>query len=122
MSAGRLSLDGRRLQSSSDVVRGGRRSEAKGPDLLGCRDGGKVSRYERFHREPNLRTALAYEVIFNVPVRELFAGASQKVERKTLRKIGLLGRRLSRREQTHQIAHKLEALAACVRVTGKDRA
>jgi len=42
--------------------------------LLGCRSGAKVSRYERFARQPTLQTALAYEAIFGVPVRELFAG------------------------------------------------
>ena len=42
--------------------------------LLGCADGSKVSRYERFAREPTLATALACEALFGVPLRELFAG------------------------------------------------
>lgn len=49
--------------------------------LLGCRSGAKVSNYERFARQPNLKTALAYEVILAVPVRELFAGTCERVER-----------------------------------------
>src|SRR5579862_5613640 len=40
----------------------------------------KVCRDEKFVREPNLHTALAYEVIYGRPVRELFAGIYQKIE------------------------------------------
>jgi transcriptional regulator with XRE-family HTH domain len=42
--------------------------------LLGCQNGTKVSRYERFARKPNLETLFAYEVVFGAPARELFAG------------------------------------------------
>ena len=48
--------------------------------LLGQHSGAVVSRYERFEREPTLRTALAFEVIFGTPVRELFAGLYEDVE------------------------------------------
>ncbi len=36
--------------------------------------GTKVSPYERARRLPSLETALAYEALFGVPARELFAG------------------------------------------------
>ncbi len=55
--------------------------------LLGCKDGARVSRYERFKSLPTLETALAYEAIFRIPVRDLFAGVFEEVERKTLRRI-----------------------------------
>ena len=42
--------------------------------LLGCRSGAKVSRYERLARRLSLETAFAYEALFGVPARELFAG------------------------------------------------
>ncbi len=58
--------------------------------LLDSQSGAKVSRYEHFIREPSLETALAYEVIFQIPVRELFAGVFEKVERRTLKKLHLL--------------------------------
>jgi transcriptional regulator with XRE-family HTH domain len=48
--------------------------------LLGSRDGAKVSRYERGRRLPSLETALAYEAILGIPVRELFLGIFQKVD------------------------------------------
>ena len=83
--------------------------------LLGCTDGGKISRYENFRREPNLQTALAYEVIFNVPVRELFAGLFEEVERKTLRRIGRLGGKLCAQPETRVVNAKLESLASALR-------
>jgi len=48
--------------------------------LLGAKSGSKVSRYERFTREPNFSTALAYEAIFQVAVSELFPGQYQRAE------------------------------------------
>lgn len=48
--------------------------------LLGSRDGTQVSRYERGRRLPSLETALAYEAILDIPVRELFLGIFQKVD------------------------------------------
>ena len=42
--------------------------------LLGVQSGAEVSRHETFKRVPTLKTALSYEAIFGVPVRELFAG------------------------------------------------
>ena len=41
----------------------------------------KVSRDENSAREPSLQTALAYEAIYGTPVRELFAGLYEQVER-----------------------------------------
>ena len=48
--------------------------------LLGCASGAKVSRYERFSRQPNRATAAACEVVFRAPMRESLAGAYAKVE------------------------------------------
>ena len=53
--------------------------------LLGTRDGAKVSRYELTSREPSLETILAYETIFGVTSKELFAGRSIKVDRAVTR-------------------------------------
>ncbi len=48
--------------------------------LLGGASGSKVSRYERFARQPGFMTALAYEAIFQVSVSELFPGLYQTIE------------------------------------------
>lgn len=47
-------------------------------DILGC-DGGAVSRFEWSHSLPSLPTALAFEVLFMVPISELFSGLSEAV-------------------------------------------
>ena len=48
--------------------------------LLGTASGTRVSRYERFGRQPGLCTALAYEVVFAVPQQQLFGGIYERVE------------------------------------------
>ena len=49
-------------------------SQADIAALQGLRTHAKVSRYENSRRLPPLRTALAYEAIFGVPVSDLFGG------------------------------------------------
>lgn len=62
--------------------------------LLGAKCGTKVSRYERFSREPSLATAFAYEVLFGVPASELLAGTFGKVREATLARAATLLDRL----------------------------
>src|SRR5712664_1529669 len=47
--------------------------------LIGCRDGAQISRYEKRRRLPPLETALAWEIVFGVPVSELFAGMHENI-------------------------------------------
>jgi transcriptional regulator with XRE-family HTH domain len=49
--------------------------------VMGCRDGGVVSRHERSRHLPPLRHAIAYEVLFQVPICEMFAGLRQGIEK-----------------------------------------
>src|SRR5207244_2164851 len=49
--------------------------------LVGCRNGAQVSRYEKRRRLPPLRTALACEAAFGVPVSVLFAGLREAAGR-----------------------------------------
>ncbi len=61
--------------------------------LLGFRGGSKgskVCRDEQFTREPSLTTALAYEAIYQRPVRELFAGLYQKTEQEVAERAKVL--------------------------------
>ena len=48
--------------------------------LLGVATGTRVTRHEGAHRTPTMETALGYEVLFGVPLHELFASEAQKVE------------------------------------------
>lgn len=47
--------------------------------ITGMNKGEKVCRDENFAREPSLQDALAYEAIYGLPVRELFAGRYQQI-------------------------------------------
>ncbi len=85
---------------------------------MGCQDGTKVSRYERFSRKPNLETLFAYEVVFGAPARELFAGAYQKVERRTLSRAQLLTRKLNRATPDRMATRKLQILKAITSGSG----
>jgi transcriptional regulator with XRE-family HTH domain len=79
--------------------------------LLGAGSGSKVSHYERFLREPALRNALRCEVIFDVPVRELFAGIFDEVEKDVRRRARLLANRMRRRRDDPRLASKLAMLS-----------
>src|ERR1700692_1367099 len=55
--------------------------------LLGRRNGAQLSRYEKQRRLPPLRTALAFEAIFKVPLADLFAGLRESVAHETSERI-----------------------------------
>ncbi len=78
--------------------------------LLGGRTGAKVSRYERFRQQPQLETVFAYEAIFRIPARELFAGVYQQIERKTRRRVRTLSRRLGKVPPDAALRRKAEFL------------
>jgi transcriptional regulator with XRE-family HTH domain len=80
--------------------------------LLGVQCGTKVSRYERSSRTPGLESVLAYELVFSVPARRLFAGVFRKVETVTIRRAKALIRRLSPATRSPLAARKLELLQA----------
>ncbi len=83
--------------------------------LLGLVNGSKVSRYECYRRIPNLQTALTYEAIFRIPVRDLFAGLFTEVEKRMLKRLGRLGRKLLAKPETPLVNAKLGALAVTLR-------
>lgn len=78
--------------------------------LLGCRRGTKVSRYECFKRLPELPTAFAYETVFRVPVRDLFAGIFGQARRVTIRRARALYRKVGADAHGRLTAQKLMAL------------
>ena len=80
--------------------------------LLGSSNGAKVSRYEHRVRRPLLETALAYEAIFQVPVRELFGGLYRKAEKETVARAQLLATRLPAAKAMRVTPRKLALLRA----------
>jgi len=59
----------------------------------GMDKGIKVSRDENSVRKTNLETALAYEAIYGIPVRELFAGLYAKAEKEVAKRAKVLRHR-----------------------------
>lgn len=58
--------------------------------LLGRKNGAQLSRYEKQHCLPPLRTALAFEAIYKIPLAELFAGLRESVGHDTSERIAIL--------------------------------
>lgn len=83
--------------------------------LLGTKSGSKISRHERYVRQPGLTTALAYEVIFRVSVRRLFAGLYEDAERRVGRRAGVLSRKLTTVASTPLTSRKVATLEAIIR-------
>lgn len=79
--------------------------------LLGVESGAKVCRYERFVREPGLRAALACEVIFQRPIRELFPGLYQQIERDVACRARALTRKMDRQGEVRRGGCKRQALS-----------
>ena len=73
-----------------------------------------MSRYERRVRLPNLQTALAYRVIFRIPVDDLFAGIFEKVDQNIVKRARLLAQKLNQCAPTPLTIRKLARLAAIV--------
>lgn len=78
--------------------------------LLGTQSGTRVCRNERFVREPSLETALAYEVIFQQPIRELFRGLFRKIEKEVAARAGALAYRTRRQKPNRQTRRKHQVL------------
>jgi len=82
--------------------------------LLGSHGGAKVCRYERFTCEPSLSTALAFEVMYQKPVRELFAGLYQRVERDVAARAKTLIYKTDRAKPNRRTARKRQLLASII--------
>ena len=80
--------------------------------LLGCEDGSSVSRYERETREPNLRTALAAQVVFGLPAHELFPGIYEEVEQEVTQRARVLSERLEKAPSGRLHSYKRKLLDA----------
>jgi len=84
--------------------------------LLGFDNANLVSRYEKRQRMPPVRTALAYEAIFGIPIAELFAGVRQGIVSDVEKRRSELTNRLCAKDQKGiaapmMKAHKLRSLA-----------
>ena len=81
---------------------------------MGAHSGAKVCRNERFVREPSLATALAYEVIFQKPVSELFAGLYRQIEQEVAARAKTLTYRIPPRKPNQRSIQKCQTLTNIV--------
>ena len=86
--------------------------------LLGCTHGSKVSRYERGERLPTLETLIAYEVLFNVPWRELLSGEYNRVHQQVRERAQVLAREVDARAPwTPALQRKFDFLTRIINPT-----
>ena len=78
--------------------------------LLGSRSPATVCQYEARKREPDLRTALAYQVVFGLPVETLFPGIYREVEREVLIRADRLSIQLA--DGPPALSHKRKSVAS----------
>ncbi|HEY6763221.1 MAG TPA: helix-turn-helix domain-containing protein [Candidatus Sulfotelmatobacter sp.] len=83
--------------------------------VLGYESYGAISRHERFEVVPSLVMALSYQVLFRVPVSEMFAGMVEDVEFDLEVRLAefeaYLGEQSVRSPRAAAIARKLEWLS-----------
>jgi transcriptional regulator with XRE-family HTH domain len=88
--------------------------------LLGAQSGAKVSRYEQFTREPSLATALACEVIFQTPTRELLGGLYQEIESQVAARAKALTYRTDFQKGSSGNTKKLQAIRTLAALRSKN--
>lgn len=79
--------------------------------LLGSQNGSKVSRYEQLTRKPELETALAYEIIFNCPVSELFPELFEKVKAAVKERANTLAKRVLQASSKSLLSRKRKSVS-----------
>jgi transcriptional regulator with XRE-family HTH domain len=91
-------------------------TEAEIATLLGSASGTKVSRYENFARMPGVLAVFAFEIVFNQPASELFAGTYQAIRVEVQKRARHMAKRLQSRPdaETRKTLRKLELLRSIV--------
>lgn len=62
--------------------------------ILGYQDEVPIPRHEQFQTLPSLLVALGYEIVFRVPISEIFAGLRDAIEQDIKKRISELEREL----------------------------
>ena len=83
--------------------------------LVGYKSGHQISRHERFSSRPPLASAIAFEVIFQTPIAELFPGVHGRIKKEVERRLDSLKKQLGdksgRGRNAVTTARKLEWIA-----------
>jgi DNA-binding XRE family transcriptional regulator len=83
--------------------------------ILGYSDEDSVRRHERLHITPSLQIAIKYELLFRIPVSEIFAGLRDEValelEKKVMELEEMLGHQSTKDRNALATARKLTWLS-----------
>lgn len=90
-------------------------TQSEAAELIGMETGQIVSRHENTARMPTLRTAVAYQIVFDVPLRALFPHLYRTVEAEVLARASALLSEISALKQSQRTAHKLRRLEELIR-------
>jgi len=82
--------------------------------LIGVLSASQVSRHESGEREPDLRTALAYRIIFDAPIKHLLPKLYRDVAAEIDMRAGALMERLKEGGEGLHIGHRVEQLRQMV--------
>ena len=80
--------------------------------LLGCGSSSKISLYERSNSMPMLETVFGCEVLFGASAQDLFMGCRGRVQRRVMRRVRELLKRLNKQTRDPQLVRKVEFLQA----------
>lgn len=83
--------------------------------LVGMETGQIISRHESRARIPSFKTVVAYQIVFDVPLRALFPEIYQEVEYLVMKRARALKLHLERRKENPRTAHKLRRLEEMIR-------
>lgn len=78
--------------------------------LFGLSNGKTMSRCERMERSMTAEEILALQIIFDVPIQEVFPGLHLKVEKLAIKRIQMLIKKLERGTESRAKKHKREIL------------
>ncbi len=90
-------------------------TQREAAQLVGMKTGQIVSRYESKVRMPGLRTAVAYSIVFEVPLRALFPEIYAEVEHLVLIRAQALCARLQQHKPNRRNYHKLRCVEDLIR-------
>ena len=82
--------------------------------LIGALSASQVSRHESGEREPELRTALAYRIIFDAPIKHLLPKLYRDIAAEVDMRAGALMERLKESGEGLHAGHRIEQLRQMV--------
>ncbi len=83
--------------------------------LLGKKSGSHVSRFEQSKTIPDLCTSLSYQILFNAPLEELFAGLYNQVETNVFNRAASLITHLENKGGNPKIIRRIDYLEEVAR-------